>query len=449
MLTNHIEEIIEPLKKKNGVLVLGVSGGIDSMVLLDFFRRLSMEVHVCHVNYQLRGEESEADEQLVREFALKYDLNFHLKKVDLKRELEKYSGNLQALARTYRYNFFNEIYDQENADFILTGHHQDDQIETFLLHLSRSSGLKGLKSMSKIHERIFRPFLDISRKEIEEYANNFDVPYRLDKSNLSNVYSRNRLRNEVLPHWEQYFPLIRPAIAKSIEHLQDAWSIYKVGLNHILDKLLSQDSNQRWSIEEKALLGQEGARSLWVSLCERFSFSVDQALDIYKKMGSHQTGSRILSPTHEVLYDRGVWIFQVKEKTSNESYTVPMHFPIELNTPKFNLNISKVSTWIKIPDNFKVFMDFDHTHFPLKLRIWKAGDTIKPFGMDGRKKKVKKILTDNKLSQFEKESTYVIEDAKEQIIWIPGYCLSESVKVSSRTTQILELEWKNQKGNPV
>jgi tRNA(Ile)-lysidine synthase len=217
-LQQHIKQFIQPFKDET--LFVACSGGIDSMVLLDFLSTVHAHIHVLHVNYHLRGEDSNLDQQLIEKECNKRNIPFTVMEVDLKSELNAHNGNLQDKARKIRYDFFEKQLSIKSSKLVVA-HHQDDQIETFFINIARKSGIMGLSAMLPIHNNILRPLLSISRADIIQYALEKGVNWREDRSNLENTYQRNKWRNIFLPLIEKENSAIKESVLHLIEKFQE------------------------------------------------------------------------------------------------------------------------------------------------------------------------------------------------------------------------------------
>jgi tRNA(Ile)-lysidine synthase len=229
---------------KNKKLFLACSGGVDSMVLLHLLVNADFQVSVLHVNYHLRGEDSSADEQFVKSTCEKLKLPFYLKSVDTKQILLEKGGNLQDVARKIRYDWFHEIIDQDVDNFILLAHHNDDQVETFFQHIARKSGILGLAGMLENHDQILRPLLTFSKDEILEFAKINEITWREDVSNAKNEYTRNKLRNILLPEVSNQIPTLKDSVLILVKAFQDTQQTLELKVNPIVLNILE---TQKWS----------------------------------------------------------------------------------------------------------------------------------------------------------------------------------------------------------
>lgn len=218
------KKIIKKFSLEKKFFLLGISGGIDSMVLLHLFQLSKLKFHVAHVNYQLRGIDSDKDSKLVEEVCNKYNIKIYIKKID-NIKFNKSNLSIQMLARNIRYNFFDDLCSQYLFNIIVTAHHQDDQIETFFIKLFRSSGLSGLSGMQVLNNNIFHPLLNFSKKELLTFALKEQIYWREDQSNFQNIYLRNKIRNQLIPVLDTIYPNYKKSINNSMLFMQDAQNI--------------------------------------------------------------------------------------------------------------------------------------------------------------------------------------------------------------------------------
>lgn len=224
------------LKSKN--LFLACSGGVDSMVLLHLLVKADFQVSVLHVNYHLRGEDSYNDAQFVKSSCEKLNLPCYLKSVNTNQILQEKGGNLQDVARKIRYNWFNEITEKDPSNFILLAHHNDDQVETFFQHIARKSGILGLAGMLQNYNQIVRPLLNSSKEEILEFAKSNDILWREDKSNIKNDYTRNKLRNILLPEVINQIPTLKDSVLTLVKAFQDTQKDLELKVKPIVFNIL-------------------------------------------------------------------------------------------------------------------------------------------------------------------------------------------------------------------
>ena len=408
--------------------ILAISGGVDSMVLLDGFNKLNLNIEVAHFNFQLRGKESDADEELVKEICSKNNIPFNKKMCHTATYAAEKGLSIQEAARELRYNWFFNLLKEKNADYIVTGHHADDSIETFFINLLRGSGIKGLCGI-KNTQQIIRPLLPISRLEIEQYAKTNNVYFRNDSSNESLKYKRNFIRKKIIPELNKESEASGSSILKSMGYLAQ--------VNKYLEKKLVEDAGKITStigntifIETKQLI----ENIVLYSALSKYGFNQSQVESI--QSDTKAIGKKHYSSTHELLVDRNQLAIQPLEHQLPGIFEIPAlgdyNFPFRIK-----LNIIEKPASLRTEKN-TILIDADTIKFPLKIRKWQEGDSFFPFGMKG-KKKLSDFFIDEKFSQFKKEDSWLLISNNE-VVWIINHRLDDRNKVSSSTINVLQIE---------
>lgn len=423
----------EKLFSREDKLLVAVSGGMDSMVLLALLIKGGFSVMAAHVNHKMRGEDSDADSRLVSQYCVAYGIPFELLEVDP--DTWEKTGNFQQMARKIRYEWLEKTAAINGCRYILTAHHADDAAETFLLHAVRGSGLGGLRGIPAKRENIIRPLLPFSRTDIKKFAEGNNIPFREDASNQSPKYSRNRIRNEVLPLLASVDPRARAGLGHTIRNLTEE--------NDLLHWLADQwfVSHRRVSSDDTILEltdlpdGTTGSTLLFY-LVRRFGFTHQQAIDILEGSG---TGALFHSPSHMMLRDRNTILIRHLSAGSSGKTEFPVNPPAVIRAGNFlwQFMISDYRTDLEFDPGCQ-YLDMASLVFPLMLRLWQPGDRMTPLGMGGRSRKIQDILTDKKIPRLDKNRTMVIISGR-SIVAIPGICISEHVKISSATRQIMEV----------
>ena len=276
--------------------LLAVSGGADSAVLSHLFRVSGFEFQIAHVNYHFRGEDSNLDQKIVQDFCKKNNIIFHLKDVSEEEKTEMKS--LQNWAREIRYNFFFNLLEKENLDFIVTAHHLNDELETFIINLSRGSGIKGLSGIPKNENRILRPFLTFSKSEIYAFAEENNIDFREDKSNQKDDYLRNKIRNQIVPKITEIFPNFLEQFGESIGYLANVNQFFQEEIQKTFDEIFI-DGNESDFILNKEILFQKH-KTIIIEIIRKLGFT---GIEIEKIM-SAENGKFFRSSTHEITIKR-------------------------------------------------------------------------------------------------------------------------------------------------
>ncbi len=438
MLTRFIDftkekQLFEPQQK----VLLAVSGGIDSMVLLHLFEESGFEYGLIHCNFNLRGAESDGDEAFVKEQVLSHGIPSWFKSFETEEYARLNGISIEMAARELRYEFFERIREENNYDFIATAHHLDDLIETFFLNLSRKTGIKGLTGIKEKAGRIIRPLLFADRKEIEEYAKKHFIAYREDSTNNEVVYQRNFLRHKILPLFSELNSSFKKNVLASIENLKETEQVYSGCLQHDRQKVLAEKDGET-VIEIKALQETSFPGVLLFEILSGFNFNSTVIDEIFQGL-SGDSGKQFFSKTHRVVKDREyLFISELDENTVRVFYIE--REDIQLNEP---LEITIENIWVgadmKINKDPRVAcLDFDKLEFPLLIRKWRQGDYFQPLGMTGFKK-VSDFFIDVKMPLHEKENTWILCSG-EKIVWIMGHRIDNRFKITAETTSMFRME---------
>lgn len=418
-------------------LLLGISGGIDSICMFHLFRQLEFPIGIAHCNFQLRESESDQDEEFVKNLANQYDVPIFTIKFNTKEFAENEGISIQMAARDLRYDWFEEIREKHNYDYITIAHNRDDVVETFLINLTRGSGIKGLTGIKPKSGNTIRPLLYASRNEISEFIDKHNLKYREDSSNSSVKYSRNLIRHEIIPLFEKINSGFRETVIENISKLKDTETIYNASIDNARNSILRYE-NQKLLINLEKLNQLNPLSTYLYEILKPYGFSGAQSIDIINSLEGI-SGKQFFSATHRLIKDRNDLIIEEIHQIHNKIYYIDQD--TENITSPINLNITKQ----ELNDEFEItkskdigLFDLDKIEFPLILRKWKKGDYFMPLGMTNLKK-LSDFFIDNKLSLIDKENTWILENCN-KIIWIVGLRIDERFKISDKTTNILKIE---------
>lgn len=430
---NHINSNFSFLKDKK--LLVATSGGMDSMVLVHLFQKLKLNFAIAHCNFQLRGTESDGDENFVVAYAKQNDITCFVTKFDTENYSKSHKLSTQDAARNLRYNWFNEILEQEKFDYIVTAHHADDVAETFLINLSRGTGLDGLTGIPSQNGNIVRPMLPFSRAEIEIYVSENQLQWREDSSNASDKYVRNKIRHHIIPVFKEINDSFLNSFQNTLEYLNQEHALSNDAVQMVYEKVVSEE-NEQLTIDISALLRYKNYKAYLYQWLYKYGFSAWE--DVYNLVDS-QTGKQIFSQNYILLKNRGFLMLTRIQNIENQQ--IKIHSITEI--PKFPLklslcNLSDISNQMKNV----IFVDENKIQFPLTIRKWKEGDYFYPSGMQG-KKKVSKYFKDEKFSLFQKQDTWILE-SNNQIVWIIGYRADERFKVENTTQTTIKIAFNNE-----
>jgi len=429
---NHIEQNLPHLSGKK--ILVACSGGLDSVVLATLLQESNYEIGLAHCNFSLRGNESDGDEEFVVDLAEKWNVPVFTETFDTKKYAADRKQSTQMAARELRYLWFDEVRKDFGYDYIVTAHHADDDLETFLINISRGTGLKGLTGIPQINEYIIRPLLPFQRKDILDFAKENKLFWREDSSNKKTDYLRNKLRIEVIPQLKETSKDFLAAFQKTQEHLNESRKLVEDYMALVFNLAVTENFDG-YSIHIDKLKELPNTSALLYELLSPFGFSDFIALN---GLIESQSGKKIFSETHLLLKDRNVLILkELSAIEKQESFLIPkgkeaIEIPI-------SLRFAEVSE-LKKGDENQVFIDSEKLEYPLILRKWENGDVFQPFGMKG-KKKLSKFFKDEKLSLIAKENVWLLCSGQ-NIIWIVGMRQDENFKVTGQTKNILKIAFK-------
>lgn len=437
MLNRFVEfvkenQLIEPHQK----VLLAVSGGIDSMVLLHLFEESGFEYGVIHCNFNLRGTESDDDEEFVKQQVLNHGVPLWFKSFETEEYARLNGISIEMAARELRYEFFELIRVEHQFDYIATAHHLDDLIETFFLNLSRKTGIKGLTGIKEKAGKIIRPLLFADRNEIEEFARVNFIDFREDSTNSEVIYQRNFLRHKILPLFEELNPSFKKNVLDSIENLKETEQVYSGCIETEKNKIIKQDG-ESIVIDIEYLLKTPFPKVLLYEILSGYNFNSSVASMIFESL-SNDSGKQFYSKTHRALKDRrNLFITQLEEKEDSIYYIE--NDDIELFTP-LNLTIERILAedfeMIKSPQ--VACLDINLLEFPLLIRKWRQGDYFQPLGMTGFKK-VSDFFIDEKVPLHEKENTWILCSGN-KIVWIMGQRIDNRFKITPQSRHVFKIE---------
>ena len=383
---HHIEQNFPQLKDKK--LLLAVSGGIDSMVLLDLFYKLRFDICIVHCNFQLRGKESDADEMLVRETCQDSYIPYFIESFDTLEFAKENKLSIQLAARKLRYDWFQEIISL-GFDYVLTAHHLDDNVETFLINFTRGTGLEGLTGIPAQNGNIIRPLLPFSREEIENYALENKIQWREDSSNASDKYFRNKLRHNIVPTLKELNTGFLDSFQNTLHHLQQSESLVNDASKLVFEKVVEEKEN-KLEIHLKSLLEFQNYKAYLYQWLKEYGFSAWN--DIYDLVEA-QSGKQVFSESHVLLKDREKLILSERKEINKSEVFIIESIESKVNIP-LKLRFCKAVNIFETDSNC-IFVDESKIKFPLTIRKWQEGDYFYPSGMNGKKKLSKYFKDEN------------------------------------------------------
>ena len=440
-LMNLLQKFTWFIKKENlfqakDKLLLAVSGGVDSVVLCELCKQAGFNFVIAHCNFQLRGEESERDEQFVRDLAKKYNVGIFVKKFDTEQYAEEKKVSVQVSARELRYEWFNSLITGKQLDWIVTAHHANDNIETLLINFFKGTGISGLRGILPSHDKIIRPLLFARKEELLAYAKENHLDYVEDSSNTSDKYTRNYFRNQLIPSVQKVFPRAEDNLLNNIERFRDIEMLYRQSVELHKKKLLEQKGSEI-HIPVLKLLQSEPLSTITYEIIKDFGFTPNQTDEVVKLLNS-DSGKYVQSASHRVLRNRKWLIISPADTIVAENILIEeADKSVEYAGGK--LKIEKLTTYHSqlTTDHTVAMLDAHGITFPILLRKWKQGDYFYPLGMN-KKKKLSRFFIDQKLSLTEKENIWVLEMNK-KIIWIVGKRIDDRFKITPKTKSIVKI----------
>ncbi|NCT10862.1 MAG: tRNA lysidine(34) synthetase TilS [Flavobacteriia bacterium] len=421
---------------KESKLLLAISGGLDSVVLMHLCNQLKLSVSLAHCNFKLRNEESDLDEEFVIKLSQILNNQIFTIHFDTENYAQEHKTSIQIAARNLRYQWFQELVSTHHFDYILTAHHADDNLETFLINLTRGSGLEGFTGIPEKNGNIIRPLLPFSRAEILEYAKENQLKWREDASNASTKYVRNKIRHQIVPILKEINPNLLDSFSKTLTHLQESQQMIEDTFEEFSKEIIKKNENNL-QIDIKKLLLRPNSKLYLFHFLKKYHFK--EWNNVYELL-SAQSGKQLFSESHVLLKDRDyLFLSELKQLESEKSNIkiieneTSMSSPIQLNFEQVDSEMTKSGQ--------SIFVEKSLLKYPLILRKWENGDYFYPTGMQG-KKKVSKYFKDEKFSLFDKENTWLLCTAKNEVIWIVNHRQDRRFLASKETKNSLKITYK-------
>lgn len=429
----------ELLSKEDRVL-LTVSGGVDSMVMLHLFVEAGYHIGVAHCNFQLRGREAEEDEALVQAEAERYAVPHYNKRFDTAAEMQRTGDSMEMTARRLRYAWFEQLREQHGYTAIAVAHHADDSIETFFINLLRGTGLRGLTGIHTQVGRVIRPLLFATRREIMEWAIARKIPFREDSSNRSTKYLRNKIRLGLLPRIREMAPKFTDLMRQNISRLTDA----QLFIDHGIERIRRAAVEHHDGVDTLRLDRIDTAFPrnfvIYELLNSAYGFKGDVTDALFSALeGGEGTGKQFYSKSHVACIDRGTVVIapiaegDLCECTVEAGAARGYCGNSVLHIERQDIDLVRQ---FGVPENVAL-LDADTLRFPLRMRRWHEGDWFVPHGMTGRKK-VSDFLIDQKVSRPEKERQFVLLSGKD-VVWVIGRRTDDRFRITERTENVLRI----------
>ena len=426
-MLNKVKDYIRKHKllNDNGLYIVALSGGADSVALLLLLDEMGYNIHAAHCNFHLRGEESDRDELFCESLCQQKSIPFHRVHFDTLTYAETHKVSVEMAARELRYHYFEELRSDIGATGVCVAHHQDDSVETVLLNLIRGTGLRGLTGIQCRNGHILRPLLCVSRKEIESYLQTKDQSYVIDSTNLEDDMLRNKVRLRVIPLLQELNPAVTENILRTSENLTEAQGI--------LDSIVSLYKNSK-SLDLNELNKYGSSEYIFFEWLKDYGFN---GVQVKEAMGA-ETGSIFTSSQgYDLLVDRGRFVVEPTLK-SLKPLCIPEEGTYVLDE-ETKISVKKVPVWVSREEHVAT-LDASKVHFPLTVRRVEKGDKMVPYGMRGHRL-LSDIMTDRKMTLFEKRRQIVVVDAKGIIVWLAGIRISDLCQIDDTTTEVVEIHY--------
>ncbi|MBR1768985.1 MAG: tRNA lysidine(34) synthetase TilS [Bacteroidales bacterium] len=435
---HYIKE--KELFERKDKILLAISGGVDSMVMLDLFKRSHYKFSIAHCNFHLRGEESVRDENFVRDFAEKNGIELFVQNFDTFAYMEKEKKSLEMSARDLRYDWFNKLLEEHQFSFLATAHHSDDSAETFIINLLRGTGIAGLHGILPKSGTLIRPLLFASRRNIREYALKHNISFVEDSTNKDNKFTRNKIRNEVVPILRDISPNFDTIIRKTIERLRETELVFRSVVEEKKKDILRNEKDYiKISIDEAKNL--KPLHIFMYEILSEFGFNETNINSVCEALDDNASSGKVFfSEQYRLLRDRKYLFITKREKESNQNVYLIDDYQTNMKNPvSLQIETLRDLNFIRIPKEKNVAMlDYDLLKFPLQLRHWKKGDAFVPFGMHG-KQKLSDFFTNQKFSILDKENQWLLCSG-EDIIWVLGLRIDDRFKITDKTKTIYKIE---------
>ena len=426
-MLNKVKDYIRKHKllNDNDLYIVALSGGADSVALLLLLDEMGYNIHAAHCNFHLRGEESDRDELFCESLCRQKSIPFHRIHFDTLTYAETHKVSVEMAARELRYHYFEELRSDIGATGVCVAHHQDDSVETVLLNLIRGTGLRGLTGIQCRNGHILRPLLCVSRKEIESYLQTKDQDYVIDSTNLEDDMLRNKVRLRVIPLLQELNPAVTENILRTSENLTEAQGI--------LDSIVSLYKNSK-SLDLNELNKYGSSEHILFEWLKAYGFN---GVQVKEAMGA-ETGSIFTSSLgYDLLVDRGRFVVEPTLK-SLKPLCIPEEGTYVLDE-ETKISVKKVPVWVSREERVAT-LDASKVHFPLTVRRVEKGDKMVPYGMRGHRL-LSDIMTDRKMTLFEKRRQIVVVDAKGIIVWLAGIRISDLCQIDDTTTEVVEIHY--------
>jgi tRNA(Ile)-lysidine synthase len=417
-------------------ILIAVSGGVDSMVLVDILLKSNHHIGCAHINHQLRGSESDQDAKFVRQYCIDRNIRYH--HVTIPDDFFG-TGNMHQQAREFRYQWLQNIAADHGYSKISTAHHQDDVLETFMINAMRGAGLEGLKSIQAIQQNIIRPLLSCSKKEILSYATENHVGFREDSSNASDKYLRNKIRQHLMPVLDTIDERNHKGLSKTIDNVnKDLVLLDGLIENYTKENVVISQTSVEINLEQIKNLAF-GATMIY-HLIKKYGFNEDQSERIYATNTNEAKLYR--STTHQAIVSRNVLTINLLGDKPDLQLPIQISVPTLINLQGIHYKFELLeSTEGLVFEKDTLYLDADKVGSVLTLRHWHHGDKMQPLGMNGSSQSIQDIFTNQKMNETEKSSA-ILAESDSNIVAILCWKTSEKYKIDESTRNLIVVKKK-------
>jgi len=424
-------------------ILLAVSGGIDSMVMLRLFKDAKFKIGVAHCNFQLRGKDSDEDQIFVCNTCHNLRIPYYSKKLKTQKFAEKHRISIQMAARQLRYDFFNKMKQKHGYHFIATAHNKNDQAETILINLLRGTGIAGMHGIRPKRDFLIRPLLFAARSVIKKFAKENQMHWREDASNKSEIYIRNKIRSRIIPVLEEINPSVLDTLQQQSEIMNDYEYLLNEHLQSIRKKIVSR-KGELVQLDISDLKNHKCTNTLLFEMLKEYGFNRSTMLDISHCLNG-ESGKIFMSPTHRLVRDRRYLLISSLTPNSGNEYPVyedQHQFSWEAGT----LFLRKLTMTSDLKQKIRegkyenkniAWFDADALEYPIRIRHWQKGDEFRPLGMKG-KKKLSDFFTDLKYSVIRKEKAWLLVSGG-RIAWVIGERMDDRFRITQKTNTCIEI----------
>jgi tRNA(Ile)-lysidine synthase len=429
---------IERLGGKEARYLLAVSGGLDSTLMVHFAHDAGLDFGIAHCNFQLRGAESDAEEQFVKKTALTLAVPFYSVQFDTRQWLKENNKSLQEGARILRYEWLEEVRGHQGYDYILTAHHLNDSLETFLYNFSKGTGIKGLTGIPYKNGMVIRPMLDYARPDLKAYAREKDIDYCLDSSNESDDYTRNKIRHHIVPILKEINPSLETTFGDTLSHLQQASDFLDFHLQKLRKETITVKGNILYFSKNK-ILSHPQAQFFLFEMLQGFGFNGAMVQDVLQQ-SKGSTGQTWIGKGHTLWNEREYWVLEKDGFKANP----PLLLSNNPGSIRYGTHTFEFENLSYVPDAYKdatqdtAYLDADKIQWPLVFRHWEEGDVFQPLGMPQQSQKLQDFFTNQKVDRFQKKRILLLE-IQNKIAWVVNMRISDHFKITGDTSNVLRV----------